>query len=96
MFVMVAMLPHSNLSVVPGSHRCKKNRFFQFYSSLYRPLKGRLHARQKNLGPDPSKKPYGLITFVKKHCSFHRAIGAYGPAETPVFLYKSYESVRLF
>ena len=35
-FVMVAMLQHSNFSVVAGSHRCKKNRFFQFYSSLYR------------------------------------------------------------
>ena len=29
--------------------------------------------RQKNLGPDPSKKRYGLITFVKKHWSFCRA-----------------------
>ena len=52
--------------------------------------------RQNNLGPDSSKKQYGPITFVKKHWSFCRAIGAYGPVETPVFLYKSYGSVLLF
>ena len=28
--------------------------------------------------------------------SFYRAIGAYGPVETPVFFYKSYGSVPLF
>ena len=51
---------------------------FLFYvGASKRPL-----TRQKNLGPDPSKKRYGPITFVKKHWSFHRAIGAYGPAET--------------
>ena len=60
-----------------------------------RPFK-RPFTRQKKLGPDPSKKRYGPITFVKKHWSFHRAIGAYGPVETPVFLYKSYGSVPLF
>ena len=52
--------------------------------------------RQRNLGPYHSKKRYRPITFVKKHWSFYRAIGAYGPAETPVFLYKSYGSVPLF
>ena len=51
---------------------------------------------QKNFGPDPPKKKYGSRTFVKKYWSFHRAIGAYGPAETPVFLYKSYGSIPLF
>ena len=53
----------------------------------YQTLKGRLHDR---------KIWYGPITFVKKHWSFYRAIGAYGPVETPVFLYKSYGSVPLF
>ena len=43
-------------------------------------------------GPDPNLS----VTFVKKHWSFCRAIGAYGPVETPVFLYKSYGSVPLF
>ena len=52
--------------------------------------------RQKNLGPDPSKKRYGPITFVKKHWSFYRTIGAYGPVETPAFLCKRYGSVPLF
>ena len=51
---------------------------------------------QKNLGPDPSKKWYGPITSKKKYWSFCRAIGAYGPVETPVLLYKSCGSVPLF
>ena len=59
--------------------------------SIWRPF-----TRQKKLVRTRQKKRYGPITFVKKHWSFYRAIGAYGPAETPVFLYKSYGSVPLF
>ena len=51
---------------------------------------------QKNFGPDPPRKKYGPITFVKKYLSFRRDIGAYGPVETSVFLYKRSGSVLLF
>ena len=56
----------------------------------------RVFTLQKKLGPDPSKMWYEPITFVKNYWSFRRAIGAYSPAETPIFLYKSYGSVLLF
>ena len=39
---------------------------------------------------------YGPITFAKKYWNFCRATGAYNPAETPVFLCKSYGSVLVF
>ena len=54
-----------------------------------------LHYRKK-LGPDLSKKWYEPITFVKKYWSFPKAIGTNGPAETPVFIYKSSGSVTNF
>ena len=58
-------------------------------------MAARLHYR-KNFGSDPPKKWYRPITFVKKYWSFLRAIGAYGPAETSVFLYKSFGSILFF
>lgn len=43
-----------------------------------------------------SKKYYQPVILVKEYWSFRQAIGTYGPAETAVFLYKSYGSIPLF
>ena len=52
----------------------------------------------EKFGSGPVKKAVrtNKLMFAKKCWSFYRAIGAYGPVETPVFLYNSYGSVPLF
>ena len=50
----------------------------------------------EKFGSGPVKKAVRTHNVCKEMLEFLQAIGAYGPVETLVFLYKSYGSVPLF